>query len=97
MSVYIIAQVSIHDRAEYDEYAARFRDVFRKFKGALLAVSDNASVIDGEWPYTRTILMRFPSAAEARRWYESPEYKTISEYRRRGAKVNAVVVEALPT
>ena len=96
MSVYIIAQVSIHDRAEYDKYAAGFLDVFARFKGELLVVSENPVVIDGHWPYARTILMRFPSAEEARRWSESPEYREIAQHRIRGAKVNAVIVESRP-
>jgi uncharacterized protein (DUF1330 family) len=96
MSVYIIAQIRIHDRAEYEQYAAGFLEVFAHFKGELLAVSESATVVEGEWPYTRTVLMRFPSADEARRWYESPEYQTISQHRFRGAKTNAVIVDGLP-
>ena len=95
MSVYIIAQISIHDRAEYEKYSAGFLEVFARFKGELLAVSENPIVVEGDWPYTRTVLMRFPSADEARRWYESPEYQTIAQHRFRGSKANAVIVEAL--
>jgi uncharacterized protein (DUF1330 family) len=96
MSVYVIAQVGIHDRTEYDAYSAGFLEVFARFQGELLAVSENPIVVEGDWPYTRTVLMRFPSADEARRWYESPEYQTIARHRLRGSVTNAVIVEALP-
>ena len=95
MSVYIIAQISIHDRAEYDKYSNGFMDVFERFNGELLVVSENPLVVEGEWPYTRTVVIRFPSAEDARRWYESPEYQKIAEHRHRASKGNAVIVEGL--
>ena len=39
--VYVIAQLSIHDRERYDRYTAGFMDVLRQFQGRLL-VSDEA-------------------------------------------------------
>ena len=93
MSVYIIAQISIHDREEYGLYEAGFMDVFAQFQGELLAVSEDPTVIEGQWPCTRTVLMRFPSAEEARRWYASPEYQAIAQHRFRASTGNAVVIE----
>ena len=96
MSVYIIAQIQIHDRAEYDKYSDGFLDVFANYKGELLVVSEDPVVVEGEWPYTRTVLIRFPSAEEARLWYESPEYRAIAQHRYRASKGNIVIVEELP-
>jgi len=95
MSAYIIAQITIHDRAEYEKYSAGFLEVFSSFKGELLVVSEDPIVVEGDWPYTRTVLLRFPSADEARRWYESPEYQTLAQHRFRASKANAVIVEGL--
>lgn len=95
MAVYIIAQISIHDRSEYDRYQEGFPEVFARYAGELLVVSENATVVEGEWPFTRTVLIRFPSEAEARRWYESPEYQRIARHRIRASTTNAVLVEAL--
>ena len=96
MPVYIIAQIGIHDRAEYDKYSDGFLDVFAKYQGELLVVSEDPVVVEGEWPYTRTVMIRFPSPDEARSWYESPEYQAIAQHRFRAAKTNAVIVEELP-
>jgi len=38
-------------------------------------------VIEGEWPFTRAVLLRFPDEEEARRWYQSPEYQALSQHR----------------
>jgi uncharacterized protein (DUF1330 family) len=93
MSVYIIAQISIHDREEYGRYEAGFMDVFAQFQGELLVVSENPTIVEGQWPCTRTVLMRFPSAEEASRWYASPQYQAIAQHRFRASTGNAVVVE----
>ena len=37
MTVYVIVQLKMTDRAGYDSYQTRFFDVFRKFSGRLLA------------------------------------------------------------
>jgi uncharacterized protein (DUF1330 family) len=95
MSVYLIAQIDIHDRAEYEKYAAGFLEVFARFNGELLVVSETPEVVEGEWPYTRTVVIRFPSADDARRWYQSAEYQAIAQHRFRASKANAVMVEGL--
>ena len=93
MPVYIIAQISIHDRAGYDTYSQGFLEIFVRYQGELLAVSETPEVVEGEWPYTRTVLIRFPSTEEARRWYASPEYQAIAQHRFRASTGNAVVIE----
>jgi uncharacterized protein (DUF1330 family) len=37
VSAYVIAQLSIHDRARYDRYAAAFLPTLQPFGGRLLA------------------------------------------------------------
>ena len=95
MSVYVVAQITIHDRAEYARYEAGFLGVFQRFNGELLAVSENPTVVEGHWPCTRTVLIRFPSQEEARRWYQSPEYQAIAQHRFRASTGNAVIIEGL--
>lgn len=96
MAVYIVAQIDIRDRELYGKYEQGFPEVFARYQGELLVVSEEPVVVEGEWPFTRTVLIRFPSAEAARGWYESPEYQAIAQHRFRAAKTNAVLVEELP-
>ena len=93
MPVYIINNMTIHDRAEYDRYLRAFMGVFRKYQGEILAAVDAPAPIEGEWPYDRTILLRFPSREEALRWSESPEYREIARHRESGTRSNVVMLE----
>jgi uncharacterized protein (DUF1330 family) len=95
MPVYIINNMTIHDRAEYDAYLRAFMDVFRKFNGQVLAAQDAPSPLEGTWPYDRTIVLSFPSHEDAARWYESPEYKEIVIHRFNGTTSNVVILDGL--
>lgn len=97
MAVYILNNMTIHDRAEYDSYLRAFLGVFRKFDGEILAAQDAPEPVEGAWPYDRTILLRFPSREAAQRWYESPEYRAIAEHRLAGTKSNVVILDGLPS
>ena len=76
-------------------YEAGFMQVFSKFRGELLAVSDTPQVVEGDWPYTRAVVIRFPDAEEARRWYESSEYQALAEHRRRASKGSIIALAGL--
>ncbi len=96
MAVYIINNMKIHDRAEYDTYLRGFMDVFRQFDGEVLAAVDAPQPVEGEWPFDRTVLLRFPSRESALRWAESPQYRAIAEHRWKGTTSNVVILPELP-
>jgi uncharacterized protein (DUF1330 family) len=95
MSVYIVASIAVKDWDEYGKYQDGFLDIFANYNGELLAVSDEPRVMEGEWPFTRAVIIRFPDEAEARRWYASPEYQALSEHRWRGSTGTVIAFEGL--
>jgi uncharacterized protein (DUF1330 family) len=86
MTVYVIVQLKMTDRAAYDRYQARFFDVFRKFSGRLLSADENPVVLEGAWDRDRLVLMSFPDQAAFQAWADSPEYLEISKDRKAGAQ-----------
>lgn len=95
MSVYIVASIDVKDWDEYSKYQEGFLDIFVKYKGELLAVSDEPRVVEGEWPFTRAVIIRFPDEAEARRWYDSPEYQALSQHRWRASTGTIITFDGL--
>jgi uncharacterized protein (DUF1330 family) len=81
MTVYALAQISIHDRARYDRYVARFMQVFQRFEGTVLAADESPVVVEGEWAHQKVILMSFPDRKAFERWASSPDYQEISKDR----------------
>ena len=86
MSVYVIVQLKMTDRAAYDRYQARFFDVFRKFEGRLLSADEHPRVLEGRWDRDKLVLMSFPDEAAFQAWATSSEYLEISKDRKAGAE-----------
>jgi uncharacterized protein (DUF1330 family) len=95
MTVYVIVQLKITDRAAYDRYQARFFDVFRKFSGRLLSADENPAVLEGNWDRDKLVLMSFPDDAAFRAWASSPEYREISKDRKAGAEGIVLLAKGL--
>lgn len=95
MSYYFIAQIKIKDEKEYQKYLESCDDVFARYKGEYLAVDGNPQVLEGEWGYTRTVLIRFPGEDDFRQWYYSPEYQQLLQHRLKAAKCDTLLVKGL--
>ncbi len=85
MSVYFIAGLRVHDPARYDQYLEGFDEVFQRYEGEVVLVDEAPAVLEGEWPYTRLVVIRFPDEPALRRWYESPEYQRLARLRHAAA------------
>ena len=97
MAVYVVAQITITDRAAYDRYQSRFMDVFKRFEGKLLAADESPSVVEGRWDRQKIILMSFPNEPAFRTWMQSPVYQEISKDRLAGSNGVVLLVQAIPT
>jgi uncharacterized protein (DUF1330 family) len=95
MSVYIVNNMTIHDRAAYDAYLREFMAVFRQFNGEVLAAQEAPVAIEGQWPFDRTVLLRFPSRADAQAWSGSPQYQAIAKHRIAGTRSNVVMLDSV--
>lgn len=85
MSVYFVAGLRVHDPALYDQYLDGFDAIFQRYDGEVLAVDEAPALLEGEWPYSRAVVIRFPDEAALRRWYESEAYQELAGIRRRAA------------
>jgi Domain of unknown function (DUF1330) len=62
MSVYVLAQLSIHDRETYDRYASQFIDVLSNYTGRLLAADETPIELEGTWKQQKVCFSSFPIA-----------------------------------
>ncbi len=92
MSCYFLAQITIRDREGYQKYLDGFDEIFGRYKGIVVAVDEHPTVLEGSWPFSRTVLIRFPDEAEARRWYDSPEYRELVKHRHGSSEANIVLI-----
>ncbi len=95
MPTLIIANLNIHDREGYRRYEAGFMEIFSRHKGRMVSVSDNATVIEGDYPFTRTVVVEFPDPAAARAWYDDPDYQKLMRYRLAASTGHLIMVDTL--
>jgi|TARA_B100001971_G_scaffold190507_1_gene193304 uncharacterized protein (DUF1330 family) len=95
MPHYLIAQIDIKDREKYAKYEAGFMDIFLTYKGKILSVEENEHLLEGQWPFTRTVLIEFPSQEDALDWYSSKEYQVLVQHRFAASIANIVIISGL--
>ena len=91
--VYFVAQIKINDHSEYQKYVDKADETFAKYKGEYLAVDNGPIVLEGDWKYSRTVIIRFESKNDFDSWYYSEEYQKILKHRLNAAVCDTVLVE----
>ena len=92
MTAYVLATITIHDRAGYGEYEAGFLEIFNQHKGRMLSVDESPTLLEGAWTVTRTVLIEFPSKDDARAWFDSRDYQQLAKHRHRAAETDCVLL-----
>ena len=96
MPAYVIGQLDIHDLDAYQAYLDGFMPSFLRHGGELLATSRaETEVLEGSWAKPRTVIMRFPSVADAKAWHIDPEYSELATIRHATASTNLVVIDGI--
>lgn len=85
MAVYTIAQLKFTDEAAYRRYQAAFPPVFAKFDAAVIVADEAPVVLEGDWPFSKVVILRFPDEAEAMRFANDPAYAAIARDRKAGS------------
>jgi uncharacterized protein (DUF1330 family) len=92
-SAYIIANVSVTDPAQYNEYR-RLSSLAMQAHGAEVCVRGGAvEVLEGDWQPERVVVLKFPSLEKARAFYASEEYGAARAARHGAAVMRMVLVE----
>jgi uncharacterized protein (DUF1330 family) len=74
MTAYVLADIDVHDSARYEDYKPLAASSIEQYGGRYAIRGGAVEVLEGEWPTGRFVVLEFPDAAAARRWYDSPEY-----------------------
>jgi Uncharacterized conserved protein len=80
------------DTTCYSKYLELCDDVFGKYKGKYLAVDEGYKVLEGKYPYTKTVIIEFSNEQDFNEWYYSADYQDIVKYRLEGAECASVLV-----
>ena len=95
MPAYVIVQETITDQAMFDAYRKDVPATIEALGGRFVVRGGALSVVEGEWPHPRLVIIEFPTRAAAEAWYASPAYQKILPLRLKSAGGNLVIVDGM--
>jgi uncharacterized protein (DUF1330 family) len=95
MAAYVIANVNVQDATLFEEYRRRVPETLAKHGGRYLVRGGPHQTLEGGWTPSRVVLLEFPSLEQARRWYESDDYREPKALRMKCALTDVVLVEGV--
>jgi uncharacterized protein (DUF1330 family) len=95
MPAYIIANIEVTDPAGYEEYKKLVGSTIAAYGGRYLTRGGATEVLEGDWVPKRVVILEFPSMAQIKAWYASPEYQPALKIRQRTARGSLVATEGL--
>ncbi len=97
MAAYVIADIEIIDSAGFAEYQQKVPATIAAYGGRYLVRGGANEVLEGGWSPRRCVVLEFPSMAQLKTWYASPEYRPLIAIRTRTTQSNLIVTEGIPT
>jgi uncharacterized protein (DUF1330 family) len=95
MAGYVIAEVEVTDPAGFEAYRKAVPATIEKYGGRYAVRGGALQVMEGDWRPKRLVVLEFPSVEQARRWYDSEEYREPKALRMRTSRSSVVIVEGL--
>ncbi|MEN8722154.1 MAG: DUF1330 domain-containing protein [Alphaproteobacteria bacterium] len=79
---YVYARLTVQDFAPYiEKYAMPFQTVLAQFDGTVLSATTDAEMLEGVSDGNWTVLLQFPSLAQAKAFYHSDDYAPLIKTR----------------
>ncbi len=95
MPAYFIVDIDITDPTAFEEYRKAIPATVEKYGGQFLVRGGRLEVVEGSWRPKRVVVTEFPSLEQAKRWYDSEEYRALKALRLRTSKGNVILVEGV--
>ncbi|NQW12361.1 MAG: DUF1330 domain-containing protein [Alphaproteobacteria bacterium] len=92
---YIVVQVDVHDQEKFEKYRALVPDTIKKHGGEYLVRGGAFEKLEGADPLGRMVVLRFPSYAQAKAWYDSDDYAGPKAMRHAASSANAILIEGV--
>jgi uncharacterized protein (DUF1330 family) len=95
MPAYFIVDIDVTDPTAFEEYRKAVPATVEKYGGKFLVRGGHMEVVEGSWRPKRVVVAEFPSLEQAKRWYDSEEYRALKALRLRTSKGNVILVEGV--
>jgi uncharacterized protein (DUF1330 family) len=90
---YLVAEIEVVNPDPYKVYVAAAGPLVAAYGGKYLVRGGTAEALEGAPPAGRMVVVEFPSMAEAKRFYDSPEYTEVRQGRIENAVSRFILME----
>ena len=94
-SAYILANIDVTDPQQYEQYKKLSSHAMQVHGAEVCVRGGKVDVLEGDWSPQRVVLLKFPTAEAARRFYDSPEYAAAKAARQGAAVMRMVLIEGV--
>ena len=95
MAAYLVAELEVTDSTVFEEYRKRVAATIAAHGGRYIVRGGALEALEGGWNPKRMVILEFPSLAQAKTWYASPEYQELLKLRQRSSKSKVVMIEGV--
>ncbi|MFN2387403.1 MAG: DUF1330 domain-containing protein [Thermoanaerobaculia bacterium] len=95
MAAYVVVEITVTDPAGFEPYRLAAPATVAAYGGRYLVRGGRVETVEGDWKPGRLAVLEFDSAEQARRWYESPDYREVRRLRENAADFRMVIVEGV--
>ena len=93
MSGFAIFNIEIKKSEKYKEYVEKVQPIAEKYGGEYIVRDGENTVVEGNWTYPRTVVIKFPSYEKALEWYNSEDYKPVKQIRLSNSVANCIIIK----
>ena len=95
MAAYIVTQIEITDPETFETYRAQVPPILEKYGGEFIVRGGDREGLEGDWPWPRMVILKFPDREAAKAWHASAEYQGPKALRQAASKANMIVVDGV--
>jgi uncharacterized protein (DUF1330 family) len=94
-SAYIIANVTVTNPAQYEEYKKWSSTAMQVHGAQVCTRGGKVDVLEGDWQPERVVVLKFPNLEAAHAFHDSPEYGKARAARQGAAIMRMIAVEGV--
>ena len=93
MPAYIIANIEVTNPEQYAQYTRLTPAAIEKHGGRFVVRGGPVVTLEGPEEKRRVVVLEFPTVAQARTFFDSPEYRHAKSFREGAANASFILVE----
>ena len=94
MPAYVVVDLTPNDHEKFKAYAGAVQDTVKKYGGSYTCRWGYPATLEGEWQAHRIVMIEFPTADTARKWWDSDEYRPLKKLRQECSSARVILVDA---